>query len=178
MTHKNFVALFSSLLLLALASATAGANDAFISTAKVLPQNNAIAIQDVQIAAVEISLFPQIPSARLTRNLLWKAPEPGRTTPLPANEISTNSAPVRTGVFCDAKERVTTKRPTEKVHTGVFGTPQGLQGNGLGNLLQSGLLAPPDGPGTENGTLDRQSDQGRRPRTGGHSIWSRILRGR
>jgi len=222
MSYKKFVGVFSSILLLALASGTAWANDPIVATVKIppgqpapiipdngaasgnmrldctrvasscttgsldapLPQNNAIATRDAQIATAEIGLLSQNPAARSTQKLSLVSSGTGRASPLPANENSTDSTLVRTGIFGGAEEKVTTKRPAEPVQTGVFGSLQEFsgqaQGDSLGNVLKFGYFGIPYGHGVGNGTGKRHGVQGRRlrKRGSGHRIWSRSWRDR
>jgi TonB family protein len=129
-----------------------------------LPQNNAIATRDAQIATAEIGLLSQNPAARSTQKLSLVSSGTGRASPLPANENSTDSTLVRTGIFGGAEEKVTTKRPVEQVQTGGFGSPQGFrgkaQGDSAGNVPKLGSFGLPDGPGVGNGTGGRHGVQG------------------
>jgi len=154
MSYKKFVVVFSSILLLPLATGTAWANTPIVSIVRIPPRQPVPIIQDNGAAS------------------------------LPANENSTNSTLVRTGVFGGAEDRATTKRLVEQVQTGVFWSPEGFPGNAqgysLGNVLRFGLFGPPADFDAENATWERHDVQGRRLRKRGseHRIWSRIWRGR
>ena len=158
MSDKKLVAVFSSVLMLVLASETAWANTPIISNVKMLPG------QTASIISVDLS-------------------GQGRAYPSPANEYSTNSILLRTGVFGGAEEKVTTKRSTEEVQTGVFWTPQGspsrAQGDSMGNVLKTGIFGIPRGSIVEYGTGERHGGQGRsfRKRGSGHKIKPGYWRG-
>jgi hypothetical protein len=104
--------------------------------------------------------------------------------PLPANENSTDFTFSRTGIFGGVPDKVTTTRPVEKVHTGLFWSPQVLsgdaQGYSLGNVLWFGALRPPDDFDVANGTGERHDVQRRRLRKHGSRdrTWLRSRRGR
>jgi len=90
-------------------------------------------------------------------------PPPPDVQPIPPPQLK---APVvvRTGLFGDAEEMVTTKRPVEQVQTGGFGSPQALpgkaQGDSLGNVPKVGSFGLPDGYGVGNGRGGSHGVQG------------------
>ena len=217
MSYNKLVVVFSPILLLALATGKAWANNPIVPGVRVplghpapiipdngaasgsmrfygawvassgttgsfdamLPQKNAIATQDAQIASAEISVLSQNPAACSTRtaSLAWSAP--GGASPPRAIENSTNSAHVHTGIFPGAKERVASKLPMDPVQTGVFWSPQGFygkaQGFSLGSVPKSGFDGGPDGPSVGSGTWERHGVQGHRlrKRGTGNRIWPR-----
>jgi len=154
MRHKNPKAVFGSILLLALAAGTAWAN---------------------------VSIVPENPAARSTRNLSLVSSGPGRTSPFLAIENSTNSIHVRTGVFPSAEEMVSKKHPVEQVQTGVFESPQGFigkaQGFSLGMVSNFGVLGLTNVPGVRNAKWERDSVRGHRLRKRGSGHWVRSRRG-
>ena len=75
MRDKRFILVFSSILVLALVTGRAWANDPIVSTEK-----------------TEMSPLTQSSAARSTQNLSLVSPAAGPASPLPANEISTDTA--------------------------------------------------------------------------------------
>jgi hypothetical protein len=192
MSDKKVVAVFSSVLLLTLATGTAWANATMVSTARIAPghpsaimltegaasgamrtyviarQNNARANQDVLVATLEIKLLSQNPEAWSTRNLSVVSPVQPRASTFSANNHGAYSTFARTGAFGGEEEKVTTRRPEGQVPTGVFWTPQGFSGRGQdyrpSNALKSGFFGIQSGPGLGDGTGERRGDQGYRLR--------------
>lgn len=194
MSDKKVGMVFSSVLLLTLATGTAWANTTMVSTASIAPghplpiiltkgatsgepktyaiprQNNAMANQDVLVSTLEINPISQNVGIRSTRNLSGGSPVAPQASTFSANKHGAYSTFAHTGAFGgdQEEEKVTTRRPEEQVQTGVFWTPQGFSGRGQGyrpsNALKSGFFGIPSGPGVGNGTGERRGDHGYRAR--------------
>ena len=103
---------------------------------------------------------PPIPEAPKIRAAVPAPPVPpppfAPPTPQPLPPPPKAPVVVHTGLFGDAPEPVTTKRPAQEVQTGGFGSPQGLpgraQGDSVGTVAKLGSFGLPDGPGVGNGT--------------------------
>jgi hypothetical protein len=144
MSYKNPKAVYSSILLLALATGTAWANN---------------------------PIGPENPAAHSMRNLSLVSSGLGWTSPFLTIENSTNFIHVRTGVFPSAEEMVGKKHSVEQVETGVFETPQGFigkaQGFSFGKVSNSGVLGLTNVRGVGNTKWKRDSVQRRRLRKRG-----------
>jgi TonB family protein len=95
------------------------------------------------------------------------APPPPASPPAPVAQLQTPpkvQPVVHTGTFLAAAEPVTAKRPTEKVQTGGFGSPEGLPGRASDesarNVPKLGSFGLPVGPGVGNGTGGYHGIQG------------------
>jgi hypothetical protein len=124
----------SSILLLVLATGTAWGNAPTVSALRIPPEQPALALSGSV-----------------------------RFSPLLANNNSPHPPFVRTGIFGDAAEKVTVKRPVVQVQTGVFWGPQGFRDKGhgysLSNVPKLGLFELPDGIGVEDRTGQRHEFQ-------------------
>lgn len=107
-------------------------------------------------------VVPKIrPAASPTSVAVPQPPVPlaSAAPPAPKAQIAVN-----TGLFGGAAEPVTTKRPSNEVQTGGFGSPQGLPGHALGdslgNVPKLGSFGLPEGPGVGNGTGGSHGIQG------------------
>ncbi len=140
MSYKRFVVVIASILLLAPASGTIW-------------------------AMADTGLLTQNRAARSTGSPSLNSPEPVGAAPLLANENSTPSNVVRTGVFNRMEVKATTIRPVEQVQTGVFWTPQGfpdhLQADSRGIVHTLGFSSLRFGPGVGNRTGGGRHAQGR-----------------
>jgi hypothetical protein len=155
MSYKRIVLVFASILLLAPARGTIW-------------------------AMADTSLLTQNRAARTAGSPPLDSPEPVGAAPLLANENSTPSNLVRTGVFNRMEVKATTIRPVEQVQTGVFWTPQGfpdhLQPDSRGIVHTLGFSSLRFGPGVGNRTAGGHRVQGRplRKRGSGRRISFRI----
>jgi hypothetical protein len=109
-------------------------------------------------------LWVSLPVADLEVSRIWHTIPSGLVpdSPLPAPPVGLVGPPpkkhivVHTGLFGGAAGTLPTKRPVEKVQTGVFGSfpgfPERAQGENPGNVPNSVLPGLPAGPGEGNGT--------------------------
>jgi TonB family protein len=105
----------------------------------------------------------KVPKIQPTIPLPVPLPPPPVVQPSPPPQLK-EPVVVRTGLFGDAEEKVTTKRPVAQVQTGGFGSPQALpgkaQGDSPGNVPKLGSFGLPDGSGVGNGTGGGHGVQG------------------